>query len=186
MDSTRQALLTTFSIIGFATLSWFFAHNPMPSDVAATEHNIDSWIDHLHMDSFDAQGLLQQTIVAKHLTHIPYHQQHRLEKPVITIHNKEGNLIHITAKYAHALYEFQKVTLLQQVLVTQSVPQKPDSVLHTEKLTYIPKTEQAHIHTPLIWTQANTTVHAQGMFANLKTNQIQLFQAKANYVPEHT
>ncbi len=56
--------------------------------------------------------------------------------------------------------------------------------MHTDALTYLPKTALAFTDSPVLFQQAEQRIESEGMQANLNTNQIKLNHARATIKPK--
>jgi lipopolysaccharide export system protein LptC len=133
-------------------------------------NRIDLYVERPHIDKFNAQGRLIETLTAEHMEHKLQSNQSQLTAPRFHVYTERGTIWHGAAARATVLGDHE-VQLRDQVVIADA----PDAQrLTTEQLDYFPKDERVSSSSLVTFRRPTDTTRAVGVRADLNTNRIEL------------
>lgn len=176
-----------FLSIGFfcATFSslWYYLYMAENTPhIAPSPLLADMEAEGIEAKQFDAKGNLVRILTASHMWHIPHHDKHIFQNPVIALHDQEPDL-HIKADRGYSVEHGKHVVFKGHVRVDRAGERDHKPVtMESEKLVYYPKEKKVDTDAPLQIKESNRKVTAVGMVADLQSKQVDLLhQVHAYY-----
>ena len=126
-------------------------------------HDPDYWVEHFQVRRFDAQGMLQHTLVADKLLHYADDDTTIVTTPHITYHQQPP--AEIFARMAYVGKDGKQVDLVDEVRVVRHGAQgdSPPTVLETRTLTAFPDEERGRTSDPVVITQGRSILKGSGL-----------------------
>lgn len=193
MNAAKQAIWIFAIMMVLACSGWYFASEktPRPSLNAATlATTADTIVLGLNVRQFNTDGLLNSYLESKHMQHIPGQDIYLFQEPhVIISQDKDPTepAWEINAQKAEAIEKGQRIVFRHKVIVHQGKGRSTEeSTMNTERLFYFPQKKLATSDKAVVFKQSGSTVHSQGMTANLENKHVELLgQARIVYEPRH-
>lgn len=137
-------------------------------------HDTDYFVDQFVVRRFNADGLLQHTLVARKMVHFPDDESTEVEAPHLTYHRVP--LLRVTSNTAWLDKDGKHVRLDGDVhVIRDGVQGRPPTEMTTSVLHAVPDDEFAHTDAPVKITQGLTVLNGTGMETNNKTQISTLF-----------
>ena len=186
MSSIRKSLLI-FLIL--ANILWlFFSHYRLltPLKIQETKKlTFNALLSRVHWSEYDTQGLITHRFYSPLVKNIS-NQFNIIYLPRLKLQNDKETWL-IQAKYAKTIHGLEAIELMKAVKIKHLNSHHPiPSLLETEKLTYLPKTQEAHTVLPVTFNQGQNVIHSIGMHAHFaQSANIKLGQVEGIYQPEN-
>lgn len=186
MSQLRKNLLI---LLVLANLIWLvFSHFCVlqPLNIQnAKQLKFNALLSQVHWSEYDSQGMIAHQFYAPLVKNIS-NELNIIYLPLLTLKNEKDSW-QIKAKYAKTVHGLDTIELIKKVQIKHLNQNNPQaSYLETEKLIYLPKTQEAHTTLPVTFNQGANVIHSLGMdakFAN--STNIKLGRVEGTYQPEN-
>lgn len=147
-----------------AALSYWLELASRAPEVAKADklrHDPDTLVENFEVRRFDAQGVLQHSMIAERLIHYPDDDSAVVFAPRITWHRPPPTTI--SALEAHVSSRAEHIELIDEVRVIRAgVAGKPETTLTTARMDVWPDDEVARTTAPVTITQGASRIHGEG------------------------
>ncbi len=142
---------------------------------AKDRHDVDFWVDGVHMRGFNAKGVPSHELQAQRLEHFPDDDTSIVIEPRLKY--LENRRLSATAKRAWVDRQGDHVLLEDDVHVVQPGEtsrsgREPDTIATTTRLHVFPDEEKARTDAPVTITQGQSVVTGQGGIAIDNNSQV--------------
>ena len=185
MSYLRKSLILSVILINFfwlAQLQWSFLKKTTMTPPHQSQFN--ALFKEVHWSEYDVDGMITHRFYAPTVKNIS-NQINIIYSPNIELHNQKESWV-IKAMYAKTIEGYDKIELHHDVVIKHTDFKKnPPSLLSTEKLTYLPKTQQAFTDKKVTFNQGENIIYSQGMQADFAhSGHVKLGQVEGTYHPD--
>lgn len=130
---------------------------------ANARHDPDYMVDNFTVRRFGEEGLLMQSLTAKHMVHFPDDDTTELKAPNLTIHRSERPT-QVSANNAWLDKDGKEIRLKGNVRVSRpAAGSQPPTLIETEALTVYPDEERSVGTLPVTITRGNNVIRGSGI-----------------------
>lgn len=163
--------LFPISILVFlaALTFWLERATELDNDAPGKQrHDPDYIVDNFTLKRFNAEGKLQHTLIADHMTHFPDDDSTEVTNPRVTYHSLRPTKV--TADFGHMNADGKEVKLERNVRIEHAAADGGLPTVITTSVMYVyPDEEVARTQAPVVITQGQTVIHGTGLEANNKS-----------------
>jgi lipopolysaccharide export system protein LptC len=187
MLTLKKTLLTLFLFfsLGFALWVVLLNYRPPLLNTPTTALMPDGFMEEVYATIIDKEGNLKMKIYSPRMVHYADHDTTKLSQPRLIIYRQSPQPWYVTAKTALATEGAERIDFSDNVIIRHPGDAKQAlTTIKTSTLTVFTSDEIAKTQDKITLYQPNVTVHAQGMFANMKQGEINLLShVRGTYAP---
>ena len=174
--SARQTVTLVLLVLVVIGTGWFLNRQDssrQSPEVSATVH--DSFVHGMDLRAMDASGRVQYHVRAASMLHFPHLEHLELDRPEIELRRRDGTVWHITSDRGQATDSGDRIWLLGEVDIRRPASADAHPLrVRTSDLLVKPEQEVAETDQPARILAERYRIHATGMKADFRNNQLQL------------
>ena len=168
-----------------AAASWWFVSSleiKTPDSPIAVDTNPDYFMQGVRTTVMNEAGGPRQELYAQYLAYFKNDNRTELTKPNLTVHRTDGSVWTVTADSGTVFDDKRTIYLKGSVLIKQ--PGRSKLVIEAQDMTIYPDKHTAKTDKPVKISSQESTVSANGMYADLKLQRLRLDRSvRGTYVP---
>ena len=168
-----------------AGISWWFVSSlefkALDSPVAV-DTNPDYFMQGVRTTVMSETGSPKQELYAQYLAYFKNDNRTELTMPNLIVHRTDGSVWTVTADTGTVFDEKRTIYLKGSVLIKQ--PGRSNLIIEAQDMTIYPDNHTANTDKPVKISSRESTVSANGMYADLKLQRLRLDRkVRGTYVP---